>query len=280
VAWARLQSASGTAGSGNATVSATFTTANVTAGSKLIAVASLGSSATVLVTSVKDGALNAMTQMAVASGTVGGNFTYVSLWAMDAPAGDVGTKPVFTATNDNSAAASPSLLVLEVSGLVTGNTAAMLDGTPGTVQSSIAGSGNATSPGYSSAAVSEFLVSVFGDQGAGVTATSPAGYTADPNGVNTSGNANAQLAYKNSTGGAETGVWALSGADAYGVILAAFRIPVAGTPAGLASGTGAALNPSVVLSTVSVGPEYATTATDLGGVYGSWGTPSLATGGP
>jgi hypothetical protein len=53
-----------------------------------------------------------------------------------------------------------------------------------------------------------------------------------------------------------------------------------GTPIGLASGTGAALNASVVTSTINVGPRYATTGTDLGGVYGVWNTPSLATGGP
>jgi hypothetical protein len=53
-----------------------------------------------------------------------------------------------------------------------------------------------------------------------------------------------------------------------------------GIPTGLATGTGAALNAGIVTSTISVGPRYATTGTDLGGVYGSWNTPSLATGGP
>jgi hypothetical protein len=57
-------------------------------------------------------------------------------------------------------------------------------------------------------------------------------------------------------------------------------MPGAGTPATRAAGTGAALNASIVTSTITVGPRYAGTGTDLGGVYGSWGTPQFATGGP
>lgn len=48
----------------------------------------------------------------------------------------------------------------------------------------------------------------------------------------------------------------------------------------LASGAGAALGAGVATSNITVGPRYAGTATDLGGVYGSWGTPQYATGGP
>jgi hypothetical protein len=52
------------------------------------------------------------------------------------------------------------------------------------------------------------------------------------------------------------------------------------TTAGLASGAGAALNATTLPAQSLAGPAYATTATDLGGVYGSWGTPQFATGGP
>jgi hypothetical protein len=48
----------------------------------------------------------------------------------------------------------------------------------------------------------------------------------------------------------------------------------------LAAGTGAALNATVVSSNITVGPEYAGTATDLGGNYGAWATPQFAQGGP
>ena len=54
----------------------------------------------------------------------------------------------------------------------------------------------------------------------------------------------------------------------------------ANAPASAATGTGAALNAGIQTSNVTVGPQYAGTGTDLGGVYGVWGTPSLATGGP
>jgi hypothetical protein len=59
-------------------------------------------------------------------------------------------------------------------------------------------------------------------------------------------------------------------------------IPAGGNSATavLAAGAGAALGPAVVTSNVVIGPKYAGTATDLGGVYGSWGTPQFATGGP
>jgi hypothetical protein len=56
--------------------------------------------------------------------------------------------------------------------------------------------------------------------------------------------------------------------------------PAAGTPIGLATGAGAAYNPTAQLSTITIGPKYAGTATDLGGGSGAWGTPQFATGGP
>jgi len=83
-----------------------------------------------------------------------------------------------------------------------------------------------------------------------------------------------------STGASVTMAWPLGGADNYAVILVEVLAAASGTPIGVATGTGAALGASILTSTVNVGPRYAGAATDLGGVYGSWGTPSLATGGP
>lgn len=68
--------------------------------------------------------------------------------------------------------------------------------------------------------------------------------------------------------------------DDWGFIAVEVLAAPSGVPTGLATGTGAALNPSIVTSTVTIGPRYAGTAADLGGVYGSWGTPQYATGGP
>lgn len=50
--------------------------------------------------------------------------------------------------------------------------------------------------------------------------------------------------------------------------------------AGLATGAGAGLTATTLPQTSLAGPAYATSATDLGGVYGSWGTPQFAQGGP
>jgi hypothetical protein len=191
----------------------------------------------------------------------------------------VGAKPniILTMTDHDP---SPSMLVQEVSGLLAGNTTAMADGTPGAVQSS--GTTSPASPAYTSTSANEYLVILYGDQGGGVTWTNPSGYTGDANGINGSGNADIQIAYKNSTGGAESGAYTLSGTVAYGIILGAFKLPGGGVTvtAGAGGGTGAALNPSVVISNVLVGPRYAGGAADLGGGSGSWGTPQYAEGGP
>lgn len=83
-----------------------------------------------------------------------------------------------------------------------------------------------------------------------------------------------------STGSAVTTAWSTT-ADFWAVL--AVEVLVGGganAPASAATGTGAALNAGVQTSNVTVGPQYAGTGTDLGGVYGSWGTPQFATGGP
>src|SRR4249920_961861 len=134
MAWSVLQSKSFTnAGSGN--VAVTFTTANLSAGTKIVAwVAVSASSPQTVVSSVKDGALNTWTQLAVASDNTN---DALYLFALDTPAGDVGTKPTITATIGSNFGAS--ILVQEVSGLAAGNTSAMLDGTAGVNHGTSAG---------------------------------------------------------------------------------------------------------------------------------------------
>src|SRR5690348_18060055 len=92
MAWSVLQSASGSAAS--TTVAATFSTANVQAGTKIIAVVSVGATSAPAVTSVKDAALNTWTQVATSAQAN----ARVYIFALDTPSGDVGSKPTLTAT--------------------------------------------------------------------------------------------------------------------------------------------------------------------------------------
>lgn len=215
MAWAWVQSASGSVTATTVTVS--YTTQNVASGNKLIALVS-SDTGVGGISSVKDGAGNSMTQ--IGSAVVGGSVS-VTLWAMDVPAGDAGTKPAITATFSNSG--DNSLLIQEVSALAAGNTlAAMIDGTAGTATGTTSPT---TSPAYSSTASNEYLVCCFGDNLFSDTYTSPAGYTADPANVTSGSAVHAAIAYKNSTGGAETGQYTFTGAGlTYGVILVAFKI--------------------------------------------------------
>ena len=227
MAWSWLQSASNT-GTGVSSIAATFTTANLTSGTKLIAVVGNDQGGVSATTStVKDGAGNSFTKLATIQGSTGGPVE-VTLWAIDTPAGDAGTKPTITATF--SAASGGSILVQEVSGLLAGNTSAMLDGTAATLQATTVLAGQAQ-PSYSSTASNEYLVACFGDNGGPETYTVPGGYTADTAGQNNNSNADTVIAYKSSTGGAESGTWTFTGtATGAGYIVVAFKLPAAGAP--------------------------------------------------
>jgi len=223
MAWSVLQSV-GTASSGSTstTIAATYTT-NLTSGTKLIAWISwnnVGGSNTI--NSVQDASANALTQCAYLNDTThaaGG-----ALYAMDTPAGDVGAKPTITCTF--SSAFIASIVILEVSGLVTGNTTgAMLDGT-----AAIAGFAGASSdalPSYTSTASSEFLFSGQADDGGPQTASPPAGYSTAANSVNNNGNSNAVVAYKNSSNALESGSWTFTGTTT-GTVLAIVAFKVTG----------------------------------------------------
>lgn len=228
MAWSVLQSASATnAGSGNAAV--TFSTANLSSGTKVVALVSVScSSTTFIVTSVKDGAANTWTQLA---SKISADFsTHVGLYALDTPAGDVGTKPTITATIGTNFGAT--IQVLEVSGLLAGNTSAMLDGTAGTATGTAS---PATTSSYSSAAASEFLFLGYGDPGFAVTNTTPGGWTADSHNVSGNSLADCAVYYKNSTGGAESASVTLSGAATWDTILVAFQLASGGGGGGSAS---------------------------------------------
>jgi hypothetical protein len=114
-------------------------------------------------------------------------------------------------------------VILEVSGITTAT-----DGTPGVLNGS--GSGAIGPPTYSTTAASEFLIYVYGDDGFGNSVTAPAGYTVFDSLGNTanpfggSGLSDAVTGYKNSTGGAETGQWTLSGMQDWALIMVAFQL--------------------------------------------------------
>jgi hypothetical protein len=223
VAWSVLQSKSAiNAGTGN--VAVTFTTANLSAGTKIIVWVEVSASTSpqTAVTAVKDGALNSWTQLRVASNNSSGA---IFLYALDTPAGDVGTKPTITATiNANFGAA---ILVQEVSGLLAGNTSAMLDGTPGIATGTTS---PATTGALTTAAASEFLTVGYGDPGDSITVTTPGGWTADGQNVGPSTQQDLSVYYKNSTGAAESASLTLSGTavDGWNTILAAFKLAATG----------------------------------------------------
>lgn len=239
MAWSRIQSAvTASSGSFISSTAVAYGT-NLSSGTKLIAVTSTYNfnPGTYQIDSVKDGAGNSFTlcgrTQVTSSGII---FSDVAVWALDTPAAEVGTKPTITARMKNGLKAQIGILVQEVSGLIVGNTLAMLDGTAG-VASGTGGSGSTGSPAYTSTASSEYLVSIYGDDGGPVTYTKPAALTADANNVNSSSNVNVAIAYGNSTNGVEAGSWALSGTAAdWGTILVAFKL--SSSSGGTTGGTG------------------------------------------
>ena len=239
MAWSFIQSVSAASIAGSQAV--TFAS-NVTAGSKIIVAASvaLDTTGTISISTVKDGASNSWTQIGAATytDTTSGDQGQVSLWALDVPAGDAGTKPVITATASSSTSVAVAVLACEVSGLLPGSTTAMVDGT----LASLNGSGGQTStgsPAYSTGAASEFLVSVYGDFGNGTTWANPSGWTGattgpgssgTATGINDSADCDVELAYKNSTGSTETGSYAISGTSSgWALLTVAFKLPATAT---------------------------------------------------
>lgn len=224
MSWSHLQSNSA------ANASCTYTS-NLSAGTKLIAVT------TVFATtcpSVKDGANNSFTKLASVLMNNNSGKGEVALWAMDTPAGDVGTTPTIT---QGSGSSFTTLLIQEVSGLLAGNTSAMLDGTAGT--SFAAASTSLACGTYGSAAANEYLVAVYGDDQTtgGVHPTAASGsatYTLDAANIASGSAECSAVAYGNSTGGTETCTFTLSSANSndQGTIFVAFKLAGgAATPA-------------------------------------------------
>lgn len=226
MSWSVLQSASHTAAS-SSTASVTLGS-NCTSGSTLIATVCATNSLGNATTSVKDGAGNSFVKIVnIPEASASGD---LSLWALNTPAGDAGTTPTITATN-GATCFHLAILVQEVSGIVTSSTSAgFTDGAAGTSTANLTPTSGATvgPPAYSTSAAGEYLAYVFGElDGAAWTWTAPGGYTADPNSINSTTTGDLAVAYKNSTGGTETGSWTIapnSNLDQYALILVAFKL--------------------------------------------------------
>ena len=233
MAWSVLQS--------NGSFSDTWATSttlsylnNVSAGTKLVAYTMVFGNVTV--TAVKDAALNAMTKLgsaAPAGSATNGEF---AIWAMDTPAGDAGIKPAMLPTFSTGTTSALSMVVQEVSGLLTGNTSAMLDGALASSNGTISTSGSVACGAYSSAAAGEFLVAAAADdESAGIaTYGTPAGsttYALDAHAQNATNSTNNVPASGLATGGAETASFGvtLSGTSVKWVTLfGAFKLAPAG----------------------------------------------------
>ena len=209
MAWSHVQSAS--AHSNATTCAATFSS-NVTTGNKYVAVF-CSSSATI--NGFSDGT-NTLTALASITNSGAGVTTY--LYALDIPAGIGGTAPTITVTVPSTA--FNALVIQEISGLLPGNTSAMLDGTAGTGT----GTGTSTtSPTYSSTALNEYLVIGYGDTG-GIASITATGYTADAANQTSSPTADCCIFYKNSTNGSETSVVSMGASTSYAQITVAFKL--------------------------------------------------------
>ena len=229
MSWSVLQSAcSGPVAGGPASVASTYGS-NLTSGSKLIAICgvNVGFASSAVPTAVKDANSNAFTQIAATPST---NLTTynpsVSAWVLDTPSGDAGTKPAITATLPGGID-SAWILIHEVSGLAAGTTASV-DGTPAAPNEQAAAA-SMPQPSYSSTAANELLYSLGAQAGWNAT-LAISGYTLDSNSPQPGSSCQGQVAYANSTGGAESGTWTTSyaGAEYTAFVVLAFKLAGAG----------------------------------------------------
>lgn len=217
-----LQSKS--AGADAASISVTFTAANLSPGSKLIAIASGGGSGVAAISSVTATGGNTLTLIGSASQANARVYIYAVDAAGSGGTSMVGTKPTVTAAW--AATVGGGLVVQEVPGLLAGNTAAMADGTAGTLTGTAASTG---SPAYTDTAPGQYKLAAYGDFGSGVTVSTAAGWTPDPSNINTSTSSDALAQYKNSAGGSETDGY--TGADSGGWAVAEIAFRLAGATA-------------------------------------------------
>lgn len=223
MAWSVVQAKSATSASSHS-LAPVFTSTPVT-GNKVIAIGGLqtGGPGT---WSAHDG--NSVVLSLLYNDTLTGSLTDQELGVL---VYDVPASPNKTITVANTGSVGGySVVILEVSGLTTGTTAAaILDGSPSYVTIDNAAPGSSSTTGYASTAVSEFLLTIYTDAGSPNTVTQPTGFTLNASSVNGSSSADLCVAYKNSTGGTESDSWSGITTAAEAVIgTVAFKVPGAG----------------------------------------------------
>lgn len=219
MAWNVAQSKSAISTTSGTTVAVTLTSTPTT-GHKII-VGSVMSGDSGTGSTCKDSNSNSLTALGSIGTGLNGSMA-LNLFAYDVPASPSST---FTVTLPLSKA-DKAIMALEVSGLVTGNTSAMLDGTAGT------GVGFQVVPTvtYSSTAVNELLIELYGDNGGPMTYTAANSYTDGGNGLNASSTTDINFFWKNSTNGSEADGFTLSGTGAEtGGIKVAFKVAAGGS---------------------------------------------------
>lgn len=216
MAWSVLQSLSSVTGSA-------VPTSNLSSGSKLILFASLDTSVAGVTWTANDGNGNNFGSLFNITAAIGSGHNYLPCLVLDTPVGDVGTKPTITITP--SGGSGEAAYLLEVSGLLAGQTTAILDGTQGS--SSWTTQATATDPTYSSTLANEFLVQAFNDNFSNAVQTAPTGYAGNVVDTGPSGG----VAWKNSTGGSEAGAdWTFSTSTTAQLVKVAFKLAVTQVP--------------------------------------------------
>ena len=220
--WSIFQQTSNVTSSGSGTVTPAQNLSSL--GTALLVVLEVDiSSPTEPVTSVKDAAGNSFVQLASTVQVT--DHSWLELWGLATPVGDVGTRPAITITT-GPANFGIAAQVFEVIGI--------LLGTDGTAGANGASATPATNGAYSSTVANELLLFMYGDSGYNSTSSLPTGYTAST--ANVQSNSLAQLStwYKNSTKGAESASSTLSTAAHWASLMVALQLRVKSVPGALA----------------------------------------------
>lgn len=218
VPWTLLQSEGNALTSAQTSVAQQFTTP-LSRGSKLLVF--VGGRAEHGYTTVTDTNGNTYTLLTDTVIDPAGTGTQnLDVWYLDTPNAAVGTTPTVTANWTPGGAHYGDIVIQEVAGLMPGSIAE--DIPAGTLSGT--SSGTVGPPSYASIASGEYLVYVATDDAGGFTWTPPSGYTVANGSSNSNANANLVVAYKNSTGGTETGQWSVSGTTDWALCLVAFKL--------------------------------------------------------
>lgn len=171
MAWGLAQTANGTTGTGTGTFGVAFSTANITAGNRILVAVANWNSLAPQVTSVTDSAGN--TYNGPVKRVTESDGTDVTLWDAQITAGG-GTKPTVTVHSNQSSNNEFAVIIREYSGLTTA-TSSYTDGVNGAVGGTGSASSGASSP--VATASNELAYGVYGDGGNNDTVTVGSGWS-------------------------------------------------------------------------------------------------------